>query len=270
MKQFLTLFFLFSLLVSCNQEVKNKKINKKEAEKRNKVQRPNISYSNKISTGKWYFLPYTDSTIINKSIFKYSQSCASFAYMISYDSSNPDSIFFKGYHEETMMPLIKRSDTIFWAGDTIQHWEITFNNDFSSLQFQEYMDKSYAHKADPRLFQFAKSVKEIQNLAIYFNKFILAGAYKNEQSKVRFTDKFEVVGIDNAATYELVIDFWEMVPQMDLINLFDKKGELLKQLNWEYDGEILKLRNVRQIYDKDGDLDRGVAEDIIYELKKIK
>jgi len=232
-----------------------------------------------IPTANWFYKPYTDSSIIRQSIFKYSYSCASFAYEVSYDKKNPDSILFKGYNENMKLPLIRKSENMFWAGDTIQHWVLTFLDGFSGITLKEYMDKSYANKADPKSYHFDREDKDIKSLSKHFIKNILAGKYKSQNHEIiltdelvksdNFSDYYKIIGIDSVETYEVVINFWEMVPQMDLINLFRKDGSFYKQYNWQFVNNKLILRRVKELY-KNGDFSGGVAENVVYELEKIK
>ena len=232
-----------------------------------------------IPTAKWFYRPYTDSSINRQSIFKYSNSCASFAYEVLYDKNNPDSILFKGYNENMKLPLIRISDNIYWAGDTIQHWVLKFLDGFSRMTLKEYMDKSYANKADSKTYLFDREDKDIESLSKHFIKNILAGKYKSQNHEIiltdeliktdEFSDYYKIIGIDSVDTYEAVINFWEMVPQMDLINLFRKDGSFYKQYNWQFENNKLILRRVKEIY-KDGDFSGGVAENVDYELEKTK
>jgi hypothetical protein len=243
-----------------------------------KVQQIDTLIPDDIPTSTWHYSSYVDSTIANKSIYKYSWTCASFAYEIDYDKRNPDSIQFTGYNESFKLSLSKKKEHIYWAGDTIQHWIITFSNDYSSLQIKEYMYPTYAKKADPEIYKFVKDNKRIGMLSEYFIKNILSGKYRNEEIEISLTDKFEstdgfsdkykITGIDSASTYEVVINFWEMVPQMDLINLYRQDGSFYKQYNWSFNNDTLILRNVREIY-KDGGFDGGIAEDVVFKIEKI-
>lgn len=232
-----------------------------------------------IPSAIWHYSAYLDSIITKKTIFKYSWTCASFAYEIAYDKSNPDSILFTGYNEVFKMPLVKKDFHTYWAGDTIQHWILNFSNDYNSLTIKEYMYPTYAQKADPNAYDFLKIGTKIDTLSKYFIKNILAGNYKTDDKEISLTDYFEssdgfsdyykIIGIDSAFTYSLVINFWEMVPQMDLINLYREDGTFYKNLNWSFNEDTLILRNVKEKY-KDGDFDGGIADTILYKLLKIK
>jgi len=220
----------------------------------------------------------TDSTIINKSIFKYSYSCASFMYEIIFDKKKPDSIFFKGYNESSYMHLTRISNKVYRTGDTIQYWVITFEIGFNSLTIKEYMKKSYAQKADPNTFRFDKSENDPGKLSKYFIDNILAGQYKDGDQKIVFTnrlvsndgfyDYYKVDGIDSVKTYDVVINFWDMVPQMDLVRFYNSEGWMMKQYEWEFEGKVLNLRRVEIIYTNAGDFDRGIAKKVVYSLEK--
>ena len=269
MRLYLGLLTFGMLCLSCNNSIDRQNINKEMVATNNST----------IPTAKWFYKPYIDSSIIKQSIFRYSYSCASFAYEVSYDKNNPDSILFIGYNEDLKLPLIKKSDKVFWAGDTIQHWVLNFSDGFSGMTLKEYMDKSYANKADPKTYHFDRDDIIIQRLSKYFIKNILAGKYESQNREIILTDEFvysngfsdyyKIIGIDSVDTYEVIINFWEMVPQMDLIRLFREDGSFYKDYNWQFENNKLIFRQVKELY-KDGDFSGGVAEDIIYVLEKTK
>ncbi len=241
-------------------------------------------------TGIWHYTAYIDSTIFYKSIFKYAWTFASFAYEVAFDTKQPDSCYFKGYHEDFKLPLKKVSNYVYQAGDTVQYYVLTFENNFSQLKIKEYHNNKYwKQKADPATYIYKRADKNIKSLSKYFIDNILKDKYiasghsvlfsDSLISKDDFSDYYGIYGIDSAATYEVVIDFWEMVPQMDLINLFDKSGHFIKQYNWSFIGGKLILRNVHNVYkdgDKvvsnssEGDFAGGEADDIAYEFEKAK
>jgi len=185
-----------------------------------------------LPSGNWFYLPYTDSTIIKKSVFLYSQTCASYAYQISYDRNNPDSIRFIGYNEQATLPLIKKDEITYRAGDTVQHWVLKFNADYTQLK--EFMDSKYSSKADPNAYKFILAEKEITSPSRHFVSNILKGTYKSGSMRIEltdnliekdpFTDYYEVNGFNGFRTYSIAINFWEMIPQMDLIYFYDKKA----------------------------------------------
>lgn len=264
----LIIYTLILTLLSCSNQT-DKQIKEKQD-----LQETNNSG---LTSGEWYYSPYVDSTIFNKSIFKYSYTCASFAYQIIYDTNRPDSILFVGYHEQTVLPLIKKEEKMYWAGDKTQHWVLKFNDDFSKLTFKEYMDPTYANKPDPKEYVFTKADKKIkQNLSRHFILGILKGKYINDSLEVEltdrlikrddFTDFYELKGLNNLKTYSIAIDFWEMIPQMDLIYFYDNKGNA-SYYNWTFENADLVLRHVEEIYE-DGDFAGGKPTEVAYRLKK--
>ena len=137
--------------------------------------------------GKWYYTTYTDSTIKYKKIFDYSWSIASFAYEITIDKNNPDSVNLRGYHETWKMPLKKISDSIYHAADSEeQYWILTFvrNQKDYKLQVQEYRDASFKQKADPTVYDLYKAQVTLDNEELYFAKNIIAGKYFDSISNI--------------------------------------------------------------------------------------
>jgi len=253
MKQILTLLFFGIVLYNC---------------KSNKGQGSAIGNKSTLPTGTWYYQAYIDSTILNKRIYKYSWSCASMAYEITIDSKIPDSCYFKGYHEEWMIKLKKVSDNVYWAGDSLQHWILTFNNDNSTMAMKEYYVKSLEENLDPRTYLFQKRNEEIKDIKKYFIKNILSGVYKDSIREITLTDNNKIRGLDSASTFDIELDFWEMVPQMDLI-YFKDNNDKTTRYNWTFIDNKLILKAVHDIY-KNEDWDGGVADSIVYKLEKIK
>lgn len=231
-----------------------------------------------LPNGNWHYTAYTDSTIYHKSVFRYSWSCASFAYQIIYDRSNSDSIKFIGYNEQVTLPLTKKDENTYWAGDTIQHWILKFSRDYSQLNMLEYIDPSYANKADPKTYNFKLTEKKITRLSKHFVSNIFKGSYINDTLRIEltdnlkksepFTDYYELNGFGDYQTYSIVINFFEMVPQMDLINFYDKRGAFVKQYHWKFNNEELFLFNVQEIYDEGGDFSGGKPTDVAFILKR--
>jgi hypothetical protein len=232
--------------------------------------------SSAIPSGIWYYVAYTDSTIIHKSIFKYSYTCASFAYQITIKSDKPDSVHFIGYHEQAVLPLIKKDEFTYWAGNEIQHWVLNYNVDFSEFTLKEYMNPTYANKPDPRVYLFTRAKnKVIYNISEHFSSFIFKGKYVNDSLEIVLSDSllnsdgyndfYEVIGFENYKSYSIAIDFWEMIPQMDLINFYDEKGNVTSY-NWTF--EELVLRSV-QILFEDGDFVGGKATDVVYRFRRM-
>jgi hypothetical protein len=235
------------------------------------IQKNDKKSNDKFLEGKWYYTAYIDSTVLNKRIHDYSWTVASLSYEVTFDNTNPDSCYFKGYHEETMMPLKKVGDNQYWAGDSIQHWTMTFENRKGTMimEMNEYMDKSYSQKADPRTYYFEKRNEISEDIKTYFSRNIFKGIYKDSIREIEFKDNFQVTGIDSATTFDVVLDFWEMVPQMDLIYFVEKDGKNATRYNWTFTDDKLILKTVQDKYN-DGDFDGGVADSTVCVLQKVK
>lgn len=258
-------------LYSCSNKVEGQHSNEQN----------NLGTTNKVTyeipDGRWSYSAYLDSTVIEKSIFKYSDGPASFAYNIVYNSNKPDSILLIGYNENIILPLTQKDIRTYWAGDKIQHWVLTFNDNYSRLFIKEYMDPTYAHKADPEEYLFLKSDRDIGKLSNYFVSNILKGKYFSDTveleitnklvSKDGFTDYYEIKGIEGIKTFSITINFWEMVPQIDMIYFYNPKGNYVRQYNWSFSKDELILRDVEEIYE-DGDFAGGKPTDTAYKLKR--
>lgn len=270
MKQIAICILILSLF-SCSNQTDKKQNDEQTSKETTEI------ISSKLPSGSWYYSAYIDSTIFHKSVFKYSYTCASFAYQITFDTNKPDSIHFIGYHEQTILPLIKKDVKTYWAGDEIQHWELKFNDDFSKLTFTEYMDPTYAHKADLKTYYFSLTENKILSPSKHFVSNILKGVYKNDTLQIEltanlikkddFTDFYELKGVNGFQTYSIAVDFWEMIPQMDLIYFYDKNGDAI-YYNWTFDNDDLVLRNVEEIYE-DGDFAGGKPTDVAFRLKRV-
>ncbi|MBN8567980.1 MAG: hypothetical protein J0M25_14760, partial [Flavobacteriales bacterium] len=215
-----------------------------------------------LQTGVWYYKGYIDTTILTKKIYDYSWTCASFAYEITIDSNNPDSCYFKGYHEESMLPLKRINDKTYHVGDNSrQYWILTLDNN-SEMTMKEYRDKSFSQTADPHSYSFEKKKETINDLKKYFVKNILSGVYRDSLREITLTDNYEIIGLDSLSSFDIELDFWEMVPGMDLIYLKSKNDNVVRY-NWTFNNNELTLKNVHDIY-KDGDWDGGIADTIVY------
>lgn len=272
MKQILIFVTIFSLF-SCENQAKKQSNNEQTLAETEEF----ISSSIPIPTGNWFYSAYIDSTIFHKSIFKFSYTCASFAYQISYDTNNPDSIHFIGYHEKIILPLIKKDDKTYWAGDDIQHWVLKFNDNFSKFALKEYIDPTYTKKAEPKTYYFNLTENKIASLSKHFVSNILKGVYENDtlqielteklNEKSAFTDFYKLKGIDEFKTYSIAIDFVEMIPQMDLIYFYNKDGNSTSY-NWSFDNDDLILKHVEIIHE-DGDFVGGKPTEVAFRLRKV-
>jgi hypothetical protein len=216
--------------------------------------------------GKWYYTTYTDSTIKYKKIYDYSWSIASFAYEITIDKNNPDSVNFRGYHETWRMPLIKISDSVYHAADSDeQYWIIKFvrYEKGYKMQVHEYRDASFKQKADPKVYNLYKLKVTLDNEEKYFAKNILAGKYYDSISNITLIlkDNLDLEGLDSLDKYSIQIDPWEMVPQMDIINFYDSNREKYKSYNWKFENDVLILSSIIDLYN-DGE---RIGEDITAE-----
>jgi hypothetical protein len=219
-------------------------------------------------TGVWYYKGYIDSTILTKKIFDYSGTCASFAYEITIDRKYPDSCYFKGYHEKWMLPFKRINDNSYHAGgDTTQYWILTFDNN-SAMTLKEYRDKSFRQASDPRSYTFEKKNERINDLREYFVKNILSGVYRDSLRELTLTDNYKIIGLETLSSFDIELDFLDMVPQMDLI-YFKNKNDNVVRYNWEFNKNELTLKKVHDIY-KEGDWEGGVADTIVYKFEKIK
>jgi len=235
----------------------------------NNPDRPNSPTTSVIlPTGTWYYKGYIDSTILTKKIYDYSWTCASFAYEITIDNKKPDSCYFKGYHEEWMLPLKRKGDKTYHAGgNSNQYWILTFDNN-AVMTLREYRDKSFTQTADPHLYSFVKKDESIGDIKKYFVKYIFSGVYRDSVNKITLTDNYKLSGLDTFTSFDIELDFWEMVPQMDII-YFKSKNENSVRYNWTFNDNQLTLKKVHDIY-QDGDWDGGVADTIVYKIEKLK
>lgn len=234
--------------------------------------------------GKWYYTTYTDSTIKYKKIYDYSWSIASFAYEITIDKNNPDSVNFRGYHETWRMPLKKISDSLYHAADNEeQYWILKFvrNKKYFKLQVQEYRDTSFTQKADPTVYDLYKAKVTLDNEELYFAKNIIAGKYYDSISHISLILKnnLELVGIDSLDKYSIQIDPWEMVPQMDIITFYDNNREKYKSYNWRFENNVLILSSIINLYNdgvrtgeditaETGDYAGAKTDKIVYRFKR--
>jgi len=193
----------------------------------------------------WYSILYMDSTIDQKSIHKYAYSCASYAYKIIVDRSKMDSAEFIGYHESWKDKLEKKDSNIYWMGDETQYWEIKFVDDFLTMQ-EFYKDNNYVVN------YFLKREIEYSSLEDYFSKRIIAGNYLDTLTgkQFSFNNDLTITGIDSLIGFSLLIDFWEMVPQMDVIYLNQKNGNYL-EYSWVFNDNFLQLWNFEPPYEAD-------------------
>lgn len=229
--------------------------------------RPQKPFSESMPMGIWYYSSYIESTILTKRIYDYSGNCASFAYEITIAPKHPDSCYFKGYHEEMMLPLKRIDNKTFRAGgDSTQYWTLTFLTP-STMTMKEYRSKRDLQKADPASYTFHPKNEAIGDLKKYFIKNILSGVYGDSAREVTLTDDFKVSGLDSIQSYDIELDYWEMGPRMDII-YFKGKDEKSVRYNWNFKNKLLTLKKVREQY-KDDEIIYA-ADSVAYQLKKKK
>ncbi|MHB9140822.1 MAG: hypothetical protein ACYC25_02985 [Paludibacter sp.] len=274
MKRFSFIILLFSLLtLGCQPKQTTQ----------NKTKTSIISDSIDIF-GKWYYTEYTDSTIKYKKIYDYSWSLASFAYEVSIDKENPDSVIFKGYHENWTSNLKKISKNIYQTGDKDQYWTLTFekSGNATKLHIIEFINPTFAQKADPKEYELSRKELNINNEELYFAKNIIAGEYTDSKTDktLILKENLDLIGIDSLNKYTIQIDPWEMVPQMDIITFYEE-GDNNKRTdyNWKFKGDSLILSSIISLYDngkttgpdvKDGDYAGAKINKVIYRLIRIK
>ena len=256
--------------------------------------------------GKWYYTEYTDSTIKYRKIYDYSWSIASFAYEITIDKENPDSATFKGYHEWWTGKLEKISDYVYRYGSDDWHWILRFekSGNITQLYVKHYVDPKYTQEADPNEYVLTKKdlfvgnkslnfseritfsvfsgLRIIDNEELYFAKHIIAGEYIDidTERKIIFKENLELIEIDSFNRYSIHIDFWEMVPQMDIISFYEGEDyNKINHYNWEFKGDSLILRSIIPLYNdgetigpdvKYGDYWGAKIDTVFYRLKKIR
>jgi len=233
--------------------------------------------------GKWYYTEYTDSTIQHKKIYDYSWTLASFAYEIIIDKENPDSVVFKGYHEGWTEKLEKNSDNTYRVGDENWNWTLRFEKlgNTTKLYVKQYINPTYAQKADPKEYVLTKKNLHIDNEELYFTKHIISGKYIDSYtgSTLILKENLELIGVDFYNKYSILIDFWEMVPQMDIITFYEGNYNKMTHYNWEFKGDSLILSSIISLYDngetigpdvKNGDYAGAEIDKVIYRLKRIK
>jgi|GEM_PF-2340733 len=234
--------------------------------------------------GKWYYTEYTDSTIKDKKIYDFSWTLASFAYEVRIDKENPDSVVFKGYHEGWISKFKKISKNTYQTDDDKdQYWTLRFerNGDEPKLFIKEFVNPTFAHKADPKEYELTRKTLNINNEELYFAKHILAGKYTDSKTNTTLSlkENLELLGIDSLNKYSIQIDPWNMVPQMDIISFY--KGDFNNRVdyNWKFIGDSLILSNIISLYDdgettgpdvKGGDYAGAKIDTVVYRLKKIK
>jgi len=233
--------------------------------------------------GKWFYTEYTDSTIKNKKIYDYSWTIASIAYEVKIDKENPDSVVFKGYHEKWTSNLKKISKNQYRTGDKDQYWTLTFekSGNTTKLFIKEFINPTFAQKADPKEYGFIRKQLNINNEEIYFAKHIIAGEYIDSKrgKTIILKENLDLLGIDSLNKYTIQIDPWEMVPQMDIITFYEGDYNKHTDYNWKFKGDSLILSSIISVYDngetigpdvKDGDYAGAKIEKVIYRLKKTK
>lgn len=254
--------------------------------RKNKIQdktKLNLESSSINVFGKWYYTEYTDSTIKQKKIFDYSWSLASFAYEVKIDKGNPDSVTFKGYHEGWTSRLRKISNNTYQAGDKDQYWTLRFQKlgSETKLYIKEYINPNFANKADPKVYELTKKELNMYNEGLYFAKHIIAGEYIDQQTnkKLILKENFNLIGVDSLNKYEIQIDPWDMVPQMDIITFYEGDYNRRTDYNWEFKDRLLILSSIISLYDNGeitgpdvigGDYAGAKKDKVIYRLKKIK
>jgi hypothetical protein len=187
-----------------------------------------------------------------KKIFDYSWSLASYAYEVSIDKNNKDSITFRGYHEYWKTSLKKVSENTYHAGEGDQYWVLTFT-DFGinpKLQIHEYRDSSFKQKADPTVYELIRKNLKIDNEELYFAKNIIAGEYYDSISNatIVFENDLDLTGIDSLNKYSIQIDPWDMVPQMDILRLYNRDNNTYQSYNWRFEGNYFILSSIFDLY----------------------
>lgn len=234
--------------------------------------------------GKWYYTEYTDSTIKDKKIYDYSWTLASFAYEVTIDRENPDSVVFKGYHEGWISKFKKVSkNTYQTADDKDQYWTLRFEKigDEPKMFVKEFVNPTFSHKADPKEYELTRKNLNINNVELYFAKHILAGKYTDSKTNTTllFKENLELLGMDSLNKYSIQIDPWDMVPQMDIISFYKGNFNDRVDYNWKFISDSLILSNIISLYDdgettgpgvKDGDYAGAKIDTVVYRLKKIK
>lgn len=220
----------------------------------------NVEKSSKIEN--WYLIEYMDSTLINKQLYKFSRSCASYAYKVSIDRNKMDSIHFIGYHESWKDKLDKIGKSTYKMGDDSQYWKIKLMDDRLTVQefFRDY---------DTTANVFSKR-KDIPSLKEYFSKGILAGRYIRESDNtiIEINKDFTITGMDSISSYELIIDFWDYGNGMDEVYLYSKDGKF-EQYHWWFKNNKLNLRKIIPAHETEFDwVDAKLVGETIV-LKKI-
>ena len=216
-----------------------------------------------IQVENWYLIEYLDSTIINKKIYKYSGACASYAYKITFDRNNMDSISFIGYHESWKDKLDEWDEVSYTMGDDSQYWKINFDNE--SLTIQEFFRD---HDTTANIFSRRENIPPLKE---YFSKNIFTGTYIRESnnSTIIFNNDYTITGLDSIVNYSLIIDFWEEGNGMDGMYLYTKDGNF-EEYHWWFDGRNLNLRKVRGAYENESDWIKAKVVGETTVLKKIK
>lgn len=235
--------------------------------------------------GKWYYTAYTDSTILDRTIYKYAGACASYAYELNFLATQPDSCAFTGYHESTRMPIRATGPGTYRVGtdpDTAifgQYWEIklTRRNQQECLELKERWNSAADEKkrADPHTYLFFRRKTDFptSDLALqrYFAQHLLAGTYRDTatQQEVQLLPNLRIRGLGAADTFALRIDFWQMGPQRDMLDLVDTDRDSVQSLHWFFEKNFLILQSVTNEYDEGGDYADSVPDSTLHVLERI-
>jgi hypothetical protein len=200
--------------------------------------------------GIWLLNNYVDSTLISKSIHKYSGNPASYCYQIMIDSNNPTEIELTGYHEGGPIPILERNNNEMKVGyDENQFFTITLLNS-TTLSFKEgKLESAKNIRIDPRTHFFHLSEHPISDLNTFFNS-IIQGTYINEQNvQITFDVSGSLNGLLNFKSFELTIDFGEHPPgNFDSILLNSSSGDSEYRI-WSIVNNKLTLCELEQTID---------------------
>ena len=215
----------------------------------------------------WGDITYFDSSLVNKKIYKYSHDgYGSYACILAFDKPEMDSLDMIGYHERYKERLLRINDSTFRFSDYDKQYSlISIEGNLISNRMVNNNDTS--SKCYYRLIS-----KDLIDLQKYFAKNLISGKYKDIESDniIRFQDDLTISGIDSVKSYKILLDFQEMVPQMDIIYFIDENKKYVAQLHWWFDNDTLLLQEAYDAHETDtGWVDGGVTGKIFkYELIK--
>jgi hypothetical protein len=213
-------------------------------------------------TEYWGDIAYFDSTVLSKKIYDYSNKGASHACLLAFDGSQKDSINMIGYHESYKSSLVKQKqrDGFYKIIDCEeQHFLFLFEDNMVNLRMV------YEKDTTPKRY-FRRIEKEAKDLQKYFAQNIFSGKYQNLSSGeiISFNSDMTVDGIDSVCRYEVLVDFLEMVPQMDIVYYVDDNNKYNAQLHWWFNNDTLFLQEAYSAYETDnGWVKSGVTGEIL-------